>query len=159
VTRMAQIEPTRVTVGVDTHRDVHVAVALDQLGRRLDQIELGTTRAGYERLLSWASSLGVIAVFGVEGTGCYGAGLARYLRARGVVVVEVMRPNRQTRRRRGKSDTTDAEAAGRAVLSGEAAGAPKAGDDRVEMIRVLRLPAAARSRPAPRRSTRCARCS
>jgi len=136
---MAQLEPTHVTVGVDTHRDVHVAVALDQLGRRLDQIELAATRAGYERLLAWASSLGVVAVFGVEGTGCYGAGLARYLGARRVLVVEVMRPNRQTRRRRGKSDPTDAEAAARAVLSGEAAGAPKAGDDLVEMIRVLRV--------------------
>lgn len=124
---------------VDTHRDVHVAVALDRLGRRLEQIELATTRAGYERLLSWALSLGVVAVFGVEGTGCCGAGLARSLRARGVLVVEVMRPNRQTRRRRCKSDPTDAEAAARAVLSGEAAGAPKAGDDLVEMIRVLRV--------------------
>src|SRR5512132_4344402 len=108
---MAQLEPTQVTVGVDTHRDAHVAVALDQVGRRLDQIELTTTSAGYERLLAWASSLGVVVAFGVEGTGCYGAGLARYLCARDVLVVEVMRPNRQTRRRRGKSDPTDAEAA------------------------------------------------
>jgi transposase len=92
VTRMAQLEPIKATVGVDTHRDVHVAVALDQLGRRLDQIELATTRAGYERLLCWAASLGVVAAFGVEGTGCYGAGLARYLRARGVFVLEVMCP-------------------------------------------------------------------
>ena len=65
VARMAQREPTHVTVGVDTHRDVHVAVAVDQLGRQLDQIELATARAGYERLLAWASSLGVVAVFGV----------------------------------------------------------------------------------------------
>lgn len=82
MTRIAQLEPTRVTVGVDTHRDVHVAVALDQLGRRIEQIELATTRAGYERLLGWAEGFGVVDAFGVEGTGCYGAGLARYLRAR-----------------------------------------------------------------------------
>jgi transposase len=139
VARIAQREPTRVTVGVDTHRDVHVAVAVDQLGRRLDQIELATTSAGYERLLAWAESLGVVEAFGVEGTGCYGAALARHLRARDRLVVEVMRPNRQTRRRKGKSDPTDAEAAARAVLSAEAAGSPKAGDDLVEMIRVLRV--------------------
>jgi transposase len=128
-----------VTVGVDTHRDVHVVVALDQLGRRLDQIELATTRAGYERLLAWAESLGAVEAFGVEGTGCYGAALARHLRAREMLVVEVMRPGRQTRRRKGRSDPTDAEAAARAVSSAEAAGSPKAGDDLVEMIRVLRV--------------------
>jgi transposase len=139
VARIAQLEPTRVIVGVDTHRDVHVAVALDQLGRRFDQIELATTRAGYERLLAWAESLGVVEAFGVEGTGCYGAGLARHLRGHDVLVVEVMRPNRQTRRRKGKSDPTDAEAAARAVLSAQAGGSPKAGDDLVEMIRVLRV--------------------
>lgn len=137
--RISQLERTRVTVGVDTHRDVHVAVALDQLGRRLDRIELATTRAGYERMLAWAESLGVVDAFGVEGTGCYGAALARHLRARDMLVIEVMRPNRQTRRRKGKSDPTDAEAAARAVLSAEAAGSPKAGDDLVEMIRVLRV--------------------
>ena len=139
MSRISQLEPIRVTVGVDRHRDVHVAVALDQLGRRLDQIELATTRAGYERLLAWAERLGVVEAFGVEGTGCYGAALARHLRAREMLVVEVMRPNRQTRRRKGKSDPTDAEAAARAVLSAEAAGSPKAGDDLVEMIRVLRV--------------------
>jgi transposase len=113
VTRIARLEPTQVTVGVDTHRDVHVAVALDQLGRRLGELELATTRAGYERLHAWAESFGVVDAFGVEGTGCYGAGLARYLRARNVFVLEVMRSNRQTRRRKGKSDPTDAEAAAR----------------------------------------------
>jgi len=139
VTRIAQLEPTRVTVGVDTHRDAHVAVALDQLGRRLGQLEIATTRAGYAQLLAWAESFGEVVVFAVEGCGCYGAGLARHLGAQHVRVVEVMRANRQTRRRKGKSDPTDAEAAGRAVLAGEAATAPKSGDDVVEMIRVLRV--------------------
>lgn len=139
VTRIAQLEPTRVTVGVDTHRDAHVAVALDQLGRRLGQLEIATTRAGYAQLLAWAESFGEVVVFAVEGCGCYGAGLARHLGEQHVRVVEVMRANRQTRRRKGKSDPTDAEAAGRAVLAGEAAAAPKSGDDVVEMIRVLRV--------------------
>src|SRR5439155_7155421 len=113
---IAQLEPTRVTVGVDTHRDVHVAVALDQLGRRLGEIELTTTRAGYQRLLAWAEQFGAVEAFGIEGTGCYGAGLARHLRACKVLVIEVMRPNRQTRRRKDKSDPADAEAAARACL-------------------------------------------
>ena len=139
MTRIAQLEPTRVTVGVDTHRDAHVAVALDQLGRRLGRLEIATTRAGYAQLLAWAESFGEVVVFAVEGCGCYGAGLARHLGAQHVRVVEVMRANRQTRRRKGKSDPTDAEAAGRAVLAGEAAAAPKSGDDVVEMIRVLRV--------------------
>ena len=136
---IAQLETTLVTVGVDTHLEVHVAVALDQLGRRLGQAEVATTEAGYEELVEWAGSFGEIEAFGVEGTGCYGAGLARHLRHREFLVIEVIRPNRQTRRRKGKSDPVDAEAAARAVLSGEAAGIPKAGDDRVEMIRVLRI--------------------
>jgi len=97
------------------------------------------TLQGYQRLLAWAERFGAVEAFGIEGTGCYGAGLARHLRARKVLVIEVMRPNRQTRRRKGKSDPTDAEAAARAVLSAEAAGSPKAGDDLVEMIRVLRV--------------------
>ena len=87
MTRIAQLEPTLVTVGVDTHRDVHVAVALDQLGRRLGEIELATTRAGYQRLLAWAERFGAVEAFGIEGTGCYGAGLARHLRARKVFVI------------------------------------------------------------------------
>ena len=129
----------RVVIGVDTHRDVHVAVALDHLGRKLDTLAIPTTAVGYGELLEWAQSLGEIEAWGIEGTGCFGAGLARFLAAENQVVIEVIRPNRQTRRRRGKSDPTDAEAAARAVLAGEATGAPKAGNDVVEMIRVLRV--------------------
>jgi transposase len=139
VTTIAQFETTLVTVGVDTHDEVHVAVALDQLGRRLGQAEIATTEAGYDELVGWAETFGEVEAFGVEGTGCYGAGLNRHLRGRGFLVVEVIRPNRQTRRRKGKSDPVDAEAAARAVLSGEASGIPKAGDDLAEMIRVLRV--------------------
>jgi transposase len=75
----------------------------------------------------------------VEGTGCYGAGLSRYLRSEGCAVLEVIRPNRQARRRNDKSDPADADAAASAVLSGGASGLPKAGDSTVEMIRVLRV--------------------
>src|SRR5690606_21525661 len=75
----------------------------------------------------------------VEGTGSYGAGLTRYLSVQGVSVVEVNRPNRQSRRRNGKSDPADAEAAARATLAGQAIGLPKSQDGMVEAIRVLRL--------------------
>ncbi len=128
-----------VVLGVDTHLDVHVAVALDHLGRRLDTISVPTTKKGYEVLLAWAEGFGSVRCAGVEGTGSYGAGLARYLRAVGIEVREVERPKRRHRRpRNGKSDLIDAEAAARAVLAGETAGEPKSRDGRVEMIRTLR---------------------
>lgn len=139
MTKIAQITPARVVIGVDTHKDVHVAVALDGLGRRLDSTTIPTTTAGYRALVAWANAFGTVEAFGVEGTGSYGAGLARHLRGGDHQVIEVLRPNRQARRRNGKSDPVDAEAAARAVLSGEATGTPKSGDDLVEMIRVLRV--------------------
>ena len=132
----------RVTVGVDTHTDQHVGVALDQVGRRLGARGVPTTPAGFATLLAWARTFGTVERFGVEGTGSYGAGLTRWLRARGLAVIEVERPHRgdrQARRRRGKSDPLDAEAAARAVQAGTVIGQPKAGDGHVEMIRTLRL--------------------
>jgi transposase len=132
-------EERLVTLGVDTHADIHVAVALDQLGGMLGAIEIPTTRAGCAQLLEWASALGVIDRVGIEGTGSYGAGLFRWLRARGITVVEVDRPDRKLRRQRGKDDITDAEGAARSVLSGQATGIPKSADGNVEMIRVLRV--------------------
>jgi transposase len=128
-----------VTVGVDTHADSHVAVALDQLGRLLGSRTIPTTPAGYAALLGWATTLGTIDRVGVEGTGSYGAGLTRWLHAHGQVVIEVDRPDRAARRRQGKADDLDAHAAARAVQAGTATGRPKAGDGRVEMIRSLRL--------------------
>lgn len=139
MTTIAHIEPDRVVVGVDTHQDVHVAVALDHLGRRLGERHIPATAAGYEELLAWAEEQGEVVAFGVDGTGCYGAGLSRFLTREGHLVIEVLRPNRQTRRRRGKSDPLDAEAAARVVLSGEASGRPKGGDGQVEAIRTLRV--------------------
>jgi hypothetical protein len=63
-----------VTLGVDTHQDAHLGVALDQLGRRLGHLSVPTTVAGYEELLQWAEGFGELGGVGVEGTGCYGAG-------------------------------------------------------------------------------------
>jgi transposase len=136
---MAHPAAPQVTVGVDTHLDVHVAHAADQLGRRMDTLQVPTTPAGYQDLLAWARRLGQVDVWGVEGTGCYGAALARFLAANGQVVVEVNRPDRAARRRRGKSDPVDAQAAAKAVQAREVTVVPKAGDGRVEMIRSLRV--------------------
>ncbi len=122
---MAHPGPSRVIVGVDTHKDLHVARAKDELGRGLGEMTVPASISGYEALLSWSRRLGEVKAFGVEGTGCYGAGLARHLLGHGEVVIEVIRPNRQARRRRGKSDPADAEAAASAVLSGEASGVPE----------------------------------
>ena len=139
ITTIAHAQPTRVTVGVDTHGDVHVAHAKDQLGRRLDTVSIPTTPTGYQDLLAWARGLGQVQAWGVEGTGSYGAGLARYLRKAGQIVLEVNRPDRAARRRRGKSDPLDAEAAARAVQAGEVTIVPKAADGQVEMLRSLRV--------------------
>jgi transposase len=90
-------------------------------------------------LLAWARSLGEVTAWGVERTGCYGAALARFLDGQGQVVLEVIRPDRSARRRRGKSEPVDAEAAARAVLAGQATAIPKTGDHAVEMVRCLRV--------------------
>src|SRR5215203_41016 len=128
-------------LGVDTHLDFHLAVALDHLGRRLGEASVPTTAKGYERLLRWAEGFGPVRCVGVEGTSSYRAGLTRHLRAKGIEVLEVERPKhrrRSSRRNHEKSDPSDAEAAARAVLAGDASGVPKSADGQVEMIRALR---------------------
>ena len=137
-TSMDEIE-MGVVGGVDTHGRVHVAAAVDELGRILGTESFPASAAGYRQLLRWLRSFGPVERVGVEGTGAYGAGLARHLAQERVVVVEVDRPNRRLRRRRGKSDPVDAEAAARAVLSGEATGVPKTRDGGVESLRALRV--------------------
>jgi transposase len=110
--------------------------ALDQVGGLLEVAEFPATASGHRRLLDWLAGFGPVARVGVEGTGSHGAGLARYLRA-GVEVVGVDRPNRQARRRSGKSDPLDAIEAARAALSGRACGAAKTRDGNVEAISAL----------------------
>lgn len=128
-----------VTGGVDTHDDVHVAAAVDQAGRLLGWAEFPADEHGYAALLHWLAGHGRLVEVGVEGTGAYGAGLARYLRTHGVKVVEVDRPDRKTRRFQGKSDPIDAEAAARAALAGRATGTPKTRDGQVEALRALHV--------------------
>jgi transposase len=99
--------------GVDTHADVHVAAAIDENGGMLGIESFPTDEAGYRSLSDWLVGFGPVVKVGVEGTGSYGVGLARYLHGEGIVVVEVDRPDRQIRRKLGKSDPIDAEAAAR----------------------------------------------
>jgi transposase len=139
MTSMAQPAAPQLTIGVDTHLEIHVAHANDQLGRPVATLQIPTTPAGYTKLLAWTHELGEPVAWGVEGTGSYGAALARFLAANGQVVVEVNRPDRQARRRHGKSDPLDARAAAKAVQAGEVTVLPKAGSGQVEMIRCLRV--------------------
>jgi transposase len=132
-------EGEEVIVGVDTHKDFHVAAVVGVLGVLLGSKTFPATAAGYRSLLRWARSFGVVRRAGVECTGSYGAALARHLAAAGVVVLDVNQPDKATRRRRGKNDAIDAEAAARAVLSGRAAAVAKAGDGPVEMLRMFKV--------------------
>jgi transposase len=135
---MIIVSSTRpVTGGVDTHLDVHVAAVVDANGGVLGVESFATTPAGHLALHAWLGSFGVVERVGVEGTGAYGAGLARHLGDQGLVVIEVDRPNRQERRRNGKSDELDAVDAARGALSGRVAGLAKTGTGNVEALRVL----------------------
>ena len=125
--------------GVDTHKDRHVAAVVDPVGRVVATESFGNDRTGHQLLAHWLTGHGPVLRVGVEGTGSYGAELARHLRGRGLTVLEVNRPNRQRRRRHGKNDTVDAISAAMAVLSRDAAAMPKTGDGPVESLRMLRV--------------------
>ncbi len=129
-----------IVVGVDTHKDQRVAVALSKLGVRLGDCSVPVNPQGYSQLLEWARELGEPRVFGVEGCGSYGSGLYRFLRRHGLSVTEVSRPARKGERRlMGKSDVIDAEHAAKEVLSGRPFTAPKAANGSIESIRLVRI--------------------
>ena len=128
---------SEVILGVDTHLDTHVGAVISDTGKLLGTLAVPTDAAGYLKLLTWANSLGRLRRAGVEGTGTYGAGLARVLHDHEIDVLEVNRPDRANRRLQGKSDPTDAEGAARAVLSGSAAAIPKAQSGAAEAMRAV----------------------
>jgi len=134
-----EARPRRVVIGVDTHKYVHVAVALDELGTAIADTSVPVDRAGYQRLLEWANEQGKVLAFGIKGTGSYGVGLASFVRRHGYKVIEVVRPDRRERRLNGKSDLLDAHSAARTVLAGTATATPKSADGTVEMIRQLKV--------------------
>lgn len=128
-----------VILGVDTHKDQHVAAVITALGTLREHKAFPASAAGYAALLVWARGFGVLRRAGVEGTGSYGAALARHLAAAGIEVIEVSQPDRAARRQQGKSDSLDAQAAARAVLSGRASATAKAQTGPVEMLRMFKL--------------------
>jgi Transposase len=128
-----------VILGVDTHNDVHVAAVISTLGVLLGTEAFPTTSIGYAALLAWARGHRCLRRAGVEGTSSHGTALTRFLRVHGVRVLEVNRPDRAVRRRRGKTDTIDAENAARGVLSGQTTAVAKSGDGTVEAIRLLKI--------------------
>jgi transposase len=135
---MVIVDSARLVVGgVDTHRDVNVAAVVDMNGGLLGVESFRTTAAGHKLLAAWMAGFGTIERVGIEGTGVYGAGLARYFGGRSVPVIEVDRPNRQRRRQRGKSDQLDAVEAARGALSGRCEGIAKSGDGYAEALRAL----------------------
>lgn len=126
-----------VAIGIDTHKHRHVAVALERLGGQLDTFECPASSAGYLALHRWALELGEPG-FALEGTGSYGAGLARFLQAAGCLVYECERPKR-SERRGGKSDLIDALLAARRLLGQKRLGSPRVLSGRREDLRLLLL--------------------
>ena len=134
---MQRPEEGQVAIGADTHKEIHVAAAVDWQGALVDERCFATTRQGYRQLESWARSLGDVLRAGVECSGSYGSGLARHLAKNGFTVLEVTSPDRTVRRKRGKDDSIDAEMAAEAALSGVRTVTPKSRDGMVEALRML----------------------
>jgi transposase len=130
---------TPVFAGVDTHKDLHVAAVIDASETVLGTRSFSTTRAGYRAMLAWIAQFGELVRIGIEGTGSYGAGLTRHLATAGVTILEVDRPDRSDRRRKGKDDDLDAISAARAALHQRRTVTPKSKDGAVEALRVLRV--------------------
>lgn len=130
---------SRVVIGVDTHKHIHSAAVLDERGVLLGTSVFDADSVGYRALIGWSVQFGTPLRFGIEGTGSYGRGLAAAVRRGGHDVVEVARPNRADRHRRGKSDVIDAENAARAVLAGQAEAIPKDAEGTVEMMRHIKV--------------------
>jgi transposase len=133
----APISP--VTVGVDTPLETHVAAVVDQAGRLLDTKAVAASTRGYVTLVTRAEGFGPVERIGIEGTGTYGAGLARFAPAYASRSWRSTAPTAAPAAGRGKSDPIDAQAAARAILAGVAATTPKTRDGQVEMLRVLRV--------------------
>lgn len=123
--------------GVDTHSQTHTMAILTITGKVVSTVTYPADHDGYQALISGLRAAGNVTVIGVEGTGSYGAGLTRALTGAGYAVKEVLRPSRQTRRLRGKSDPIDAVEAARAVIAGNGVSEPKDTETVTESLRLL----------------------
>ena len=128
-----------VTAGIDTHSDTHHVAVINQHGKRLADKEFLAVASGYRTIIEFIQQFGPLTAVGIEGTGCYGAEITRWLVKAGITVIEVNRPNRKNRRQQGKSDPLDAYSAAEAVLSDRATATPKQRDNFVESVRALRV--------------------
>ncbi|WP_354260861.1 transposase [Arthrobacter sp. OAP107] len=129
-------ETIKVIAGIDTHADTHHR-GRDQRTRQTPRGQgIRGRGSGYRKIVD--VSYGTVTAVGVEGTGSYGAELARTLRAAGLTVLEVNRPNWAARRLKGKSDPLDAYEAAKSILDGRSTSVPKAKDGPVECLRILR---------------------
>lgn len=126
-----------VILGVDTHLDVHLGAVISHSGSLLGTRSVSVSLHGYEDLFHWATQFGQLEVAGIEGTGTYGAALCRYLQSKGIIVIEVNRPDRSKRRMHGKSDPMDTENAARVVLAETATAIPKDKTGACEAIRMV----------------------
>jgi len=137
--KINSVHSSYVVGGVDTHKDLHVAAVVDHNNIVLGSEFFATTRQGYRQMLAWMASFGTVARIGVDCTGSYGAGLLRYLQKAGTEVLEVTAPDKMERRKRGKSDTIDAESAAHTAFSGIRTVTPKTRSGMVEALCVLKV--------------------
>lgn len=130
------LQPSQVVAGVDTHKDTHYAAVIGVTGQHLGAAQFPATSAGYRALREFLTCHGPLLRVGIEGTNSYGAGLARHLTGHGIEIVEVIRPKRQIRRMRGKSDEIDAYAAASTALAATDTVTAKTSDGHVEALRI-----------------------
>lgn len=131
-------ENTNVIAGIDTHADTHHVAITTEYGRPVADKEFLAVGSGYRKIFDFITGFGTVIGVGIEGTGSYGAELARVLGKNGLTIHEVNRPNRQARRLKGKSDPLDAHQAAEAVIAERGVSTPKSRDGAVESLRVLR---------------------
>jgi transposase len=137
-TSILATEAFSVIAGIDTHADTHHVAVINEHGKPIADREFLAVGSGYRKIVDFITSHGAVTAVGVEGTGSYGAEIARTLRSAGLNVLEVNRPNRAARRLKGKSDPLDAYQAAQSVLDGRTKSIPKAKDGPVESLRILR---------------------
>jgi transposase len=131
-------EVVDVVVGVDTHKHTHTAaVVAAGTGAELEILTVPADPDGYTAIVELADRHNGLRAWAIEGTGGYGAGLARHLRERGEWVIELDRPERLARRHGAKSDLLDAVRAGREALSRTKLAEPRAGGERAALSVLL----------------------
>jgi transposase len=127
-------EVVDVVIGVDTHKHTHTAAVIAApTGAAVDHITVGTDPDGYGELVAMADRHSGLRAWSIEGTGTYGAGLARFLTGLGELVIELDRPNRPPPRNGAKSQEIDAVRAGREVLAREHLGQPRSSGERAAL--------------------------